>query len=90
MVHAVGAGRYEERYRLTGGAVLGLAAGLLSVGLGLVWHTPVIFAALGVLLVAVTKLLAHPVTHGIAAAISDGPNARSAPLTRITTENPDK
>jgi hypothetical protein len=32
-------GCYEERYRLTGRAALGLAAGLLSVGLGILWHT---------------------------------------------------
>ena len=38
-------GCYEERYRLTGRAALGLAAGLLSVGLGILWHTPVIFTA---------------------------------------------
>jgi hypothetical protein len=34
---------YEERYRLTGGAALGLAASLLAVVLGLLWHTPLIF-----------------------------------------------
>jgi hypothetical protein len=48
---------YEERYRLTGRAVLGLAASLLSVALGLLWHTPVIFAALAVLLAALTVTL---------------------------------
>ena len=45
---------YEERYRLTGGAALGLAAGLLSIGLGFLWHTPVVFAVLAVVLVALT------------------------------------
>ena len=30
-------GCYQERYRLTGGVLLGLAASLLSVVLGLVW-----------------------------------------------------
>lgn len=49
--------RYEERYRLTGGAVLGLAASLLSIGLGLLWHTPVIFAALAVILAVLTVTL---------------------------------
>ena len=41
-------GSYEERYRLTG-AALGLASVLLSVGLGFLWHTNLIFAALAVL-----------------------------------------
>jgi len=38
-------GSYEERYSLTG-AALSLAAALLSVSLGLLWHTHLIFAAL--------------------------------------------
>ena len=46
-------GCYEERYRLTGGAALGLAACLLSIGLGFLWHTPVIFTVTAVLLAAV-------------------------------------
>jgi hypothetical protein len=46
-------GCYEERYRLTGSAVLGLAASLLSIGLGLLWHVPVVFAVTAVLLAAV-------------------------------------
>jgi hypothetical protein len=41
-------GRYEERYRLTS-AALGLASALLAVGLGFLWHTNLIFAALAVL-----------------------------------------
>jgi hypothetical protein len=41
-------GRYEERYRLTGAARV-LVGALLSVGLGLLRHTPLIFAALTVL-----------------------------------------
>jgi hypothetical protein len=45
---------YEERYRLTGGAALGLAAGLLSVGLGFLWHTPVIFAVIAALVLVLT------------------------------------
>src|ERR1039457_2420235 len=45
---------YEERCRLTGGAALGLAASLLSIGLGFLWHTPVVFAALAVILAALT------------------------------------
>jgi len=43
-------GRYEERYRLTG-AALGLVSALLALGLGLLWHTQLIFAALTVLAV---------------------------------------
>jgi hypothetical protein len=45
---------YEERYRLTGSAALGLAASLLSVGLGFLWHTPVVFAVIAALLLALT------------------------------------
>jgi hypothetical protein len=41
--------RYEERYRLTG-AALGLASAVLALGLGFLWHTQLIFAALTVLL----------------------------------------
>jgi hypothetical protein len=41
-------GCYEERYRL-GRAVGVLASALLALGLGLLWHTPLIFAALTVL-----------------------------------------
>ena len=41
-------GRYEARYRLAG-AALGLASALLAVGLGFLWHTNLIFAALAVL-----------------------------------------
>src|ERR1017187_6268278 len=44
---------YEERYRLTGSAALGLAASLLSIGLGLLWHTPLVFAVTAVILAAV-------------------------------------
>jgi hypothetical protein len=43
-------GRYEERYRRTG-AALGLVSALLALGLGLLWHTQLIFAALTVLAV---------------------------------------
>jgi hypothetical protein len=46
-------GCYEERYRLTGSAALGLAASLLSIGLGLLWHTPLVFAVAAVILAAV-------------------------------------
>jgi hypothetical protein len=48
---------YEERYRLTGGAALGLAASLLAVGLGLLWHTPVIFDLVAPVLAALTVTL---------------------------------
>ncbi len=41
-------GCYEERYRLTGRAALGLAASLLSIGLGFLWHTPVMTRFIGV------------------------------------------
>jgi hypothetical protein len=41
-------GCYEERYRL-GRAVQVLASALLSIGLSLLWHTPLIFVALTVL-----------------------------------------
>jgi hypothetical protein len=50
-------GCYEERYRLNGRAALGLAAGLLSVGLGILWHTPVIFTAIA-LLIAIPAVIA--------------------------------
>jgi hypothetical protein len=45
---------YDERYRLTGAAALGLAASLLAIGLGFLWHTPVIFAVVAVILAALT------------------------------------
>ena len=50
-------GSYEEGYSLTG-AALSLAAALLSVSLGLLWHTHLIFAALTVLLAIPTVLAA--------------------------------
>ena len=55
-------GRYEERYRLTG-AALGLVSALLALGLGLLWHTQLIFAALAVLAVipAVLAVALRPV-----------------------------
>ena len=46
-------GCYEERYRLTGSAVLGLVASLLSISLGLLWHVPAVFAVTAVILAAV-------------------------------------
>jgi len=45
---------YEERPQLTGGAALGLAAGLLSIALGMVWHTPTLFPVIAVVLAAQT------------------------------------
>ena len=57
-------GCYEERYRLTGQAFSGLAVGLVSVGLGLMWQPPISAAALilaiPVIFSAVTVLLAVP------------------------------
>ena len=55
-------GRYEERYRLTG-AALGLVSALLALGLGLLWRTQLIFAALTVLAVipAVLAVALRPV-----------------------------
>jgi hypothetical protein len=54
-------GRYEERYRLTGTA-LGLASALLAVGVGLgvLWHTQLIFVLLAI--PAVLALARPPVT----------------------------
>jgi len=45
---------YEERYRLTGYAVLGLAVSLLAIALGWVWGLPTIFLPIGVVLIALT------------------------------------
>jgi len=60
-------GCYEERYQLVGVAV-SLAAGLLAVGLGFVWHTPqLIFAAFTVLLAipAVLAMALRPVAFRV-------------------------
>jgi hypothetical protein len=38
---------YEERDRLTGRDGMGLAAGLLAIGLGLLWHPQAIFLVIG-------------------------------------------
>jgi hypothetical protein len=57
-------GCYEERYRLTGQAAAGLAIGLLSVGLGLLWQPPISAAALvlaiPVIFSAIAVVLAMP------------------------------
>jgi hypothetical protein len=55
-------GSYEERYKLTG-AALGLVSALVALGLGFLWHTQLIFAALTVLLAipAVLALARPPV-----------------------------
>jgi hypothetical protein len=45
---------YEERYRLTGYAVLGLAASFLLIGLGWAWGLPTIFLPIGIILIALT------------------------------------
>jgi hypothetical protein len=58
-------GCYEERYRLTGQAALTLGAGIVSVGLGILWQAPGVSAA-GVILAvpvissAVAVVLAVP------------------------------
>jgi hypothetical protein len=44
--------RYEERYRLTGRAAAGLAASVLLIVIGFLWHLPVIFLPLGLILAA--------------------------------------
>lgn len=44
-------GCYEERDRVTGRDALGLAAGLLAIGLGFLWHTQAVFLVIGVALV---------------------------------------
>lgn len=49
-------GCYEERYRLTGSAVLGLGASLLAVGLGFLWHTQAIFGVIAVVLLVLAAL----------------------------------
>jgi hypothetical protein len=42
--------RYEERYRLTGRAIAGLAVSVVLVGLGFLWQSPVIFLVIGIIL----------------------------------------
>jgi hypothetical protein len=49
-------GCYEERYRLTGSAVLGVAASLLAVGLGFLWHTQAIFGVISAGLLVLVAL----------------------------------
>jgi hypothetical protein len=57
-------GCYEERYRLTGQAAAGLAIGLVSVGLGVLWQPPIsaaaVVLAIPVAFSAFTVLLAMP------------------------------
>jgi hypothetical protein len=45
---------YEERYRLTSRASVGLAASLLLVVVGFLWHLPVIFLPLAAALAVLT------------------------------------
>jgi len=45
---------YEERYRPTSRAAVGLAASALLVAVGFLWHLPVIFLPLGAALAVVT------------------------------------
>ena len=57
-------GCYEERYRLTGQAAAGLAIGLVSVGLGILWQPPIsaaaVVLAIPVISSAFAVLLAMP------------------------------
>ena len=57
-------GCYEERYRLTGHAAAGLAIGLFSVGLGVLWQPPIsaaaVVLAIPVIFSAIAVLLAMP------------------------------
>jgi len=57
-------GCYEERYRLTGQAAAGLAVGLVSVGLGILWQPPIsaaaVVLAIPVISSAFAVLLAMP------------------------------
>jgi hypothetical protein len=62
-------GCYEERYRLTGSAALSLAASLLAIGLGLLWHTQVIFAV-AALLGAALAALGGGVVHAARRAVA--------------------
>jgi hypothetical protein len=45
---------YEERYRLTSRAAVGLAASVLLVVVGFLWHLPVVFLPLGAALAVLT------------------------------------
>ncbi len=45
-------GCYEERYRLTGRAIAGLAVSFVLVSLGFLWLSPVIFLPIGIILAA--------------------------------------
>ncbi len=47
---------YEERARVTGRDGMGLAAGLLAIGLGFLWHTQAIFLVIGVALATLTVI----------------------------------
>jgi hypothetical protein len=63
-------GCYEERYRPTGHAALGLAIGLVSVALGIVWHPATVSAtavilAIPVIFSAAAIVLAMPVVVAI-------------------------
>ena len=65
------ASRYEERYRLTGQAAVGLAAAIGSVGMGVVWRSHGVSAAAVILLVPVVLsvagvILALPVVAAVA------------------------
>jgi hypothetical protein len=64
-------GPYEERYRLTGHAALGLTVGLVSVGLGIIWQSPGLSAAsiilaVPVIFAAIAVVLAMPGVIAIA------------------------
>jgi len=65
------ASRYEERYRLTGQAAIGLAVGIVSVGAGILWRLHGMSAAAVILFVPVVLsvagvILALPVVAAVA------------------------
>ena len=63
-------GCYEERYRLTGRAALGVGVGIVSVGLGILWQVPGVSAA--------TVILAMPVIISAIAVVLAAPGVVAA------------
>jgi hypothetical protein len=50
---------YEERYRLTGRATVGLAIGIVAIAAGFLWLSPLIFLPIGVILVILAVFIAR-------------------------------